>query len=140
MIVTNMYKNKKGQIIGRGEDIALEILKGEFGDDAIYKTQVSFKSLLEGDWLDTITERQEKETIDIVITKDDKKIAVRVQDRHHNGMITAQRDLVQKKTLEWNNCLVIDLIEQECPTLFKDILNIESIKEVQNALTIMKNF
>ena len=134
-----MKKNEKGQFIGRGEEVALEILKLEFGEDAEYKIQVPFKDLLEDEWLDTITERQEKETLDIVVFKGDKKIVVRVQDSRHNGFHLSQRDIVQKKTLEWNGCLVVDLYEQECPFLFKDIHNSESVKEVRSAFTIMKN-
>jgi len=132
-----MYKNEKGQFIGRGEDTALEILKSEF-PEAEFKTQVPFKDLLDEEWIETITERQEKETIDILITKGDKNVAIRVQDKRHNGIGLAQRDIVQKKTLEWNNCIVVDLIEQECPILFKDMLNDESIKEVKSAFSIYK--
>tara|TARA_B100000029_G_C17296973_1_gene859150 strand:- start:245 stop:655 length:411 start_codon:yes stop_codon:yes gene_type:complete len=133
-----MYKNEKGQFIGRGEDTALTILKKEF-KDADFKTQVPFKDLLNDEWAETVTERQEKETIDILITKGDRNIAVRVQDKRHNGFHLSQRDIVQKKTLEWNNCIVVDLIEQECPILFKDQLNEESIKEVKSALSLVKN-
>ena len=100
-----MHKNEKGQFIGRGEDTALEILKTEF-PDAEFKIQVPLRDLLSEEWQDTMTERQEKETLDIVITQNDKKIAVRVQDKRHNGIGLAQRDIVQKKTLEWNNCIV----------------------------------
>jgi ASC-1-like (ASCH) protein len=132
-----MYKNEKGQFIGRGEDTALVILKSEF-PEAEFKTQVPFKDLLNDEWIETVTERQEKETIDILITKGDKNVAIRVQDKRHNGIGLAQRDIVQKKTLEWNNCIVVDLIEQECPILFKDMLNDESIKEVRSALSIYK--
>lgn len=133
-----MYKNEKGQFIGRGEDVALKILKSEF-KDAEFKTQVPFKELLTDDWKDTVTERQEKETLDIVIYKDDRKIAIRVQDKRHNGIGLSQRDIVQKRTLEWNNCIVVDLVEQECPILFKDLHNEESIKEVKSALSLTKN-
>ena len=133
-----MHKNEKGQFIGRGEDTALEILKTEF-PDAEFKIQVPLRDLLSEEWQDTMTERQEKETLDIVITQNDKKIAVRVQDKRHNGIGLAQRDIVQKKTLEWNNCIVVDLVEQECPILFKELPNDESIKEVKSVLTLTKN-
>lgn len=133
-----MHKNEKGEFIGRGEITALEILKTEF-PDAEFNTQVPLRKLLSEEWQDTMTERQEKETLDIVITQNDKKIAVRVQDKRHNGIGLAQRDIVQKKTLEWNNCIVVDLVEQECPILFKELLNEESIKEVTSVLTLTKN-
>ena len=93
-----MKINKKGQFIGRGEETALAILKDLFGLKAEYKTQVKFKDLLKGDWIDTVTERQEKETLDIVIIKHGKTIVFRIQDAHHRGMHTQERDLVQKKT------------------------------------------
>ena len=118
--------------------LELEILKTEF-PDAEFKIQVPLRDLLSEEWQDTMTERQEKETLDIVITQNDKKIAVRVQDKRHNGIGLAQRDIVQKKTLEWNNCIVVDLVEQECPILFKELLNDESIKEVKSVLTLTKN-
>jgi hypothetical protein len=136
MIVDNMRVNKKGEFIGKGEDTCLIILKDLF-ENAEFKTQVPLKNLLAEEWIDTLTERQEKETIDIVILKDDKKIAVRVQDKRHKGFHLAQRDLVQKKTLEWNNCIVVDLDEQECPTLFKEILDVDSIKEVKSAFSLL---
>lgn len=133
-----MYKNKKGQFIGRGEDVALDILKKEF-NGAEFKTQVPFKDLLTDEWKDTVTERQDKETLDIVIYKDDRKIVVRVQDKRHNGYGLSYRDIIQKRTLEWNNCIVVDLLEQECPILFKDLNNLESVKEVKSALSLTKN-
>ena len=69
-----MKVNKKGQFIGRGEETALSVLKDLFGLKADYKIQVKFKDLLKGDWKDTVTERQEKETLDIVITKNNKGV------------------------------------------------------------------
>jgi hypothetical protein len=133
-----MHVNNKGQFIGRGEETALAILHTEF-KDAEFKTQVPIQELLSQEWIDTLTERQEKETIDIVVMKGDRKIAIRVQDKRHNGFHLAHRDIVQKKTLEWNNCIVVDLVEQECPILFKELLNEESIKEVTSVLTLAKN-
>lgn len=136
MTVDDMHVNKKGEFIGKGEDTCLAILKDLF-NGAEFQTQVPLKKLISEEWIDTLTERQEKETIDIVVLKDDKKIAVRVQDKRHNGFHLAQRDIVQKKTLEWNNCLVVDLDEQECPILFKELLNDESIKEVKSAFSLL---
>ena len=118
-----MKVNEKGEFIGDGEEVALEILKDIFGEEAEYSTQVKFTSLLQPEWLDTISERQEKETLDIVISQNDKTIVFRVQDDHHKGFHTQQRDLVQKKTLEWNNCIVVDLWKDECPILFKNMKN-----------------
>ena len=133
-----MKVNKKGQFIGRGEETALAVLKDLFGLKADYKIQVKFKDLLKGDWKDTVTERQEKETLDIVITKNNKVIVFRIQDDHHRGMHTQERDLVQKKTLEWNDCYVVDVWEHDCPNLFKED-KIKAISEIKEAISLEKN-
>ena len=52
--------------------------------------------------------------------------------------MTASRDLVQKKMLEWNDCKVVDLWFYDCPVLWKEILNEKSIKEVKFALKSIK--
>lgn len=114
-----MHKDSQGNFIGNGEDAAFEILKELYPNFEI-KRQVKFKDLLSGEWLDTITERQEKETIDIVIFGT-PIIAVRVQDARHTGRGMSYRDTVQKKTLEWNNIKVVDLHHYECLNLMKNI-------------------
>jgi len=134
-----MKVNDKGQMIGHGEEVALEILKEIFGDGAEYTTQVKFSTLLSDEWRDTLSERQEKETLDIVIKNNDKTMVFRIQDNHHKGFHTQQRDLVQKKTLEWNNCLVFDVWQDECPELFKDIKSEKSISELKEAISLEKN-
>jgi len=132
-----MKINKKGQFIGRGEETALAVLKDLFGLKADYKIQVKFKDLLKGDWIDTVTDSQEKETLDIVITKNNKVIVFRIQDDHHRGMHTQERDLVQKKTLEWNDCYVVDVWEHDCPNLFKED-KIKAISEIKEAISFEK--
>ena len=132
-----MKINKKGQFIGRGEETALAVLKDLFGLKADYKIQVKFKDLLKGDWIDTVTDSQEKETLDIVITKNNKVIVFRIQDDHHRGMHTQERDLVQKKTLEWNDCYVIDVWEHDCPNLFKED-KIKAVSEIKEAISFEK--
>jgi len=134
-----MKVNEKGEFIGDGEEVALEILRDIFGEEAEYSTQVKFTSLLEPEWLDTVSERQEKETLDIVISQNNRTIVFRVQDDHHKGFHTQQRDLVQKKTLEWNNCIVIDLWKDECPILFKNMKNEDSFSEIKSVLSLEKN-
>lgn len=119
------------EIIGRGEVAALKILKNIFGDTAEYFTQYKFKDLMKGEFIDTVTERQEKETIDIVVKLPMKTLAVRIQDKHHNGAITTMRDTVQRKTLEWNDCTVVDLWFHDCPELWKDVVNEASEQEVK---------
>ena len=132
-----MKVNKKGQFIGRGEETALLVLKDLFGEDAEYSIQVPFKDLLKGDWKDTVTERQEKETLDIVVIKNNKVIVFRIQDDHHRGLHTQERDLVQKKTLEWNDCYVIDVWEHDCPNLFKED-KIKAVSEIKESISFEK--
>ena len=141
-----MKVNKKGQFIGRGEETALLVLKDLFGEDAEYSIQVPFKSLLKGDWIDTVTPSQEKETLDIVVKINPKDradpnweyvIVFRIQDNHHKGTHTQERDLVQKKTLEWNDCYVVDVWEHDCPNLFKED-KIKAFSEIKEAISFEK--
>lgn len=127
-----MKIDAQGNFIGHGENVALEILIQLFSDKEV-KTQVKFKDLLKGDWIDTVTERQEKETIDIVVYSD-PIIAVRVQDARHTGSGMSMRDTVQKKTLEWNDIKVVDLNHYDCINIMKDKRNDESMREVIEAL------
>lgn len=127
-----MHKDEKGNIIGKGELSAIEILIPLFPECEV-KTQVPLSTLLEKDWAEDLSERQQKETIDIVIYSN-PIIAIRVQDAHHRGRITSMRDVVQRKTLEWNNITVVDLLDTECTELLKERVNDKSKKEVLKAL------
>jgi hypothetical protein len=142
-----MKVNEKGQFIGRGEETALLIIKDLFGKNAEYSIQVPFKDLLDDDWKDTVTERQDKETLDIVVKLNPENknriidwnytIVFRIQDNHHKGLHTQERDLVQKKTLEWNGCLVVDIWEHDCPNLFKED-KIKAISEIKESISFEK--
>jgi len=132
-----MKVNEKGQFIGKGEETALSILKDMYGESAEYTIQVSFRSLLNEEWQGTLTERQEKETLDIVVKTNLKTVVFRIQDAHHRGMHTAERDLVQKKTLEWNGHTVVDLWDHDCPELFKEKKNSKSIAEVKESISFI---
>ena len=57
-----------------------------------------------------------------------------MQDPHHSGRITAQRDLVQKKTLEWNGLRVIDIQHYNCPNIMKENSNKDAMRELLEAL------
>ena len=133
-----MKVNEKGQFIGKGEETALSILKDMYGESAEYTIQVSFRSLLNEEWQGTLTERQEKETLDIVVKTNLKTVVFRIQDAHHRGMHTAERDLVQKKTLEWNGHTVVDLWDHDCPELFKEKKNAKSVAEVKESMSFVK--
>ena len=133
-----MKVNEKGQFIGKGEETALSILKDMYGESAEYTIQVPFRNLLNEEWQGTLTERQEKETLDIVVKTNLKIVVFRIQDAHHRGMHTAERDLVQKKTLEWNGHTVVDLWDHDCPELFKEKKNAKSIAEVKESMSFVK--
>jgi hypothetical protein len=126
-----MQIDKQGNYIGRGEYAAMDMCAQLFPDKEI-KIQVKFKDLLKGEWKDSVSGRQEKETIDIVIYSD-PIIAVRIQDPHHTGRITSMRDTVQKKTLEWNDVKVVDVNHYDAPNLMKDLTTEESMKELLEA-------
>ena len=122
-------------IIGRGEKTALKILKEIYGEEVEYKTQVQFKDLMNYDFSEDLSERQQKETVDIVLFSGFNPVCVRVQGGDHTGILKSARDTVQKQMLEWCNCVVVDLWFHDCPELFKEKLNDESRREVREALT-----
>lgn len=82
-----------------------------------------------------LSDRQQKETVDIVMFCLFNPICVRVQGGDHSGILKSARDTVQKQMLEWSNCVVVDLWFHDCPELFKEKLNDESRREVREALT-----
>ena len=130
----NLYKDKFGNFIGHGEDVCISILRELFPEDLIVP-QFKFSKLMKGEFVLSVTERQTKETLDIVIFRERKKtIVVGVQDAHHSGSLTSERDRVQKKTLEWNECDVVDVQHYNCPNIFKDKLNAEARREILEAL------
>jgi len=121
-------------IIGKGEKTALEVLKEIYGKDVEYSTQIQFKHLMNYEFIDDLSERQQKETVDIVLFSGFNPVCVRVQGGDHSGILKSARDTVQKQMLEWCNCVVVDLWFHECPELFKEKLNDESRREVREAL------
>ena len=120
------------RFVGEGERTALKILKSIFGEiECEYKIQYLFKKLMKGDYSDTLSERQEKETLDIVIFRvNDPTIVVRIQDKHHDSILKTGQDLIQKQMLEWNGCIVVDLWHKECPTLWSETVNEKSYEEI----------
>lgn len=132
-------KHQENQVderfVGEGERGALKILKSIFGDECEYKIQYLFSKLMKPDFHDTLSERQTKETLDIVIFRTTKQpIVIRVQDKHHDSVLKTSQDIVQKQMLEWNGCIVVDLWYKECPNLWKDVVNEKSIEEVSTYL------
>ena len=82
---------------------------------------------------DDLSERQQKESVDIVLFTGFNPVCVRVQGGDHGGILKSARDSVQKQMLEWSNCIVIDLWYYDCPVLFSEKLNDESRREVKEA-------
>jgi hypothetical protein len=122
------------EIIGNGEVTALSILKDMYGDVITYSTQIPFKDLMSGEFRDGLSERQVKESVDIVLFTGFEPICVRVQGRDHKGSLKSMRDTVQKQMLEWSNCKVVDLWWYDCPNLFKNKKNEESIREIKESM------
>ena len=129
-----MEKTKEGDIIGAGEKTALAILQDLF-KNCVIKTQYPLIKILTEEYKDSLSESYLKHKIDIVLFTPTRMIAVRVQGKTHNGVIKSARDTVQKKILEWHNCIVVDLDWEECPYLFKEEKNENSYLEVVNAFT-----
>jgi hypothetical protein len=116
------------EIIGRGERTCLSILKSLY-PEAEFITQCLLSKIVDEEW--GLSERQEKETLDIVYILKGKTYVVRVQDPHHDGLGMQRVDAVQKKTLEFYDCKVIDIWYNECPKLFADTYNDLSISELK---------
>ena len=122
------------RFIGKGEKSALAILKKIF-PSADIQIQFPFRSLMNEEFFGSLSDRQKKETLDIVVFQyANPTIVIRVQDKTHVGTMKSARDTVQKKMLEWNECKVVDLWFYECPTLWKEKVNELSENEIKTAL------
>ena len=133
-----MRKDSNGNIIGVGEDTAVTILKELYISNKNVEVirQKPLLDLLTDEFKDSLGEPYLKHKIDIMIIRESgKSIVVRVQGKDHEGILKSARDTVQKKILEWHNCIVVDLNWYDCPNLFKEKLNDGSIQEVKNALS-----
>jgi len=119
------------ELVGRGEKIAVEFLSSFFPNAEI-KTQVPLHKMLLPQYREELSERQQKESIDIVVLRKFKKpICVRIQDRHHFSTIFTRIDKAQRYLLEWSRCDVVDVEEYNCPELFKDKSNVNSREELK---------
>ena len=126
-------KQVDDRFIGRGEKSALAILKKIF-PSADIQIQFPFKNLMNEEFFGTLSDRQKKETLDIVVFQyANPTIVIRVQDKTHVGTMKAVRDTVQKKMLEWNDCKVVDLWFYDCPALWREEVNKSSENEVKDA-------
>ena len=136
-----MHKDKHGNIIGVGEDTAVSILNDFFKDGSKVIRQYPLIDLLANEYTDSLGESYLKHKVDIIVFRDidapklqhPKPIVVRVQGKDHEGILKSARDTVQKKLMEWNGCIVVDLTWMECPYLFKEQKDENSYLEVMNA-------
>ena len=121
--------------IGIGEKTAVEIIHEFLPKDSEIKTQYPLIDLLSDDFIDSLDDKYLKHRIDIIVFKAYiKPVIIRVQGKDHEGVVKSSRDVVQKKIMEWNGCVVVDLNWYDCPCLFKEEKNDCSIKEVKTAL------
>lgn len=125
--------------IGTGEDTTYKIAKLLFPNWHYYR-QTPLPGLISARMPQDYPElslRQLKETIDIVITdgKGDgdifaaRIIAIRVQDKHHKGEITARNDRHQLEILKDAKIEVIDILWNECLQIFRERYNCKSVIE-----------
>ena len=133
-----MRKDANGNIIGAGEDTAVELLEEIFNalnTNYEIKRQFPLQYILTNEFKESLNDSYLKHKIDIVIVREPKNIAVRVQGKDHEGVLKSSRDVVQKKILEWHEFIVVDLNWYDCPILFKEEKSKESMTEVRNALS-----
>jgi len=118
------------ELVGRGEATAIKIIK-EMMPSAVIETQVPLYKLVLPKYRDSLSDRQQKESIDIVVKRRHKSVlCVRIQDKHHASIHFGDIDGVQKTWLEWSLCDVVDIDENECPELFKEKLTNKSRHEL----------
>jgi hypothetical protein len=130
-----MHLDRNNAWIGKGEDTVFKILNDIYRTPTFeIKRQYMFKDLMNEVFIDTLSERQEKESLDFVIFGETiKTLVIRVQDKHHASPRAAGHDIVQKQMLEWNDCNVIDIQFYNCPNIFKELFNNESNRELMEA-------
>ena len=119
-------------IIGRGEKVLVQILKEKLPDAKIY-TQVHLKYLVPSEEVKLFSERQIKETVDVLLIYQKHWMVFRVQDsRHQKGIVLMQADQIQKRLIQkyHGEKSVIELRESECKILFSNINNWYSQSEV----------
>ena len=122
------------EIIGRGERTAIKIIR-ELIPGVRIRTQVQLVKLLTPEFREGLSDRQLKESIDIVVERNNRKpLCVRIQDRHHFSTHFSRIDKAQQHLLKWSHNDVIDVVEYECPELFKDELNVNSRQELKKYL------
>jgi len=124
------------EIIGAGEITTKNILKTLY-PTAVVHGQVPLKSLVRQQYISSLNERQQKETIDLVVEiKGQSPIAVRVQDRHHLTGRISSLDKVQERELKLSGLKVVDIWYYEAPQTFKDKHDKISESEIKKILRL----
>jgi hypothetical protein len=121
------------QIIGRGERTALKILKTVF-PNADIRIQQSIRYFISEEAWSIYNEIFKKATIDIGMSHKGKFHAIRIQDNHHTGDKTSTKDAEQKRDMQKNGVIVIDIHERDAPNLFKEQWNYKSFYQVLEPL------
>jgi len=138
-----MRKDASGNIIGNGEDSAVLILK-EIYPAAIITRQLDIPKLItDPEELSMMSQENKNRSVDILVETNDSKICIRVQNggsgsnwnKHsHISDGRSRIDMIQKRDLEANGYIVIDLHQRDCPILFKELVNEESKQEVKDSM------
>lgn len=145
-----MHKDDDGNIIGVGEDTVYEIAKRLFSDPYEVKRQVPIHILLQynQDEFRALSLEYKKHKADIVIYNRwyfNYEGVIRVQGHDHTsgkkGISHEQKSLKDKnlkKIFENSEMWVCDILFVECPNIFKERLNWDSIFEFCNMMKMIK--
>lgn len=115
-------------MIGRGENLVCEILKESFPKSRIERQ----KNLTDICAIHDPSERQRKETIDIVMYWNHQKIAIRVQNE--KGTQKLKAETTQSWELKNSEFIVVDISEYECENVFKELKNYIAYLEIFSAM------
>ena len=135
-----------GNIIGRGEDAAVQILhnitelpiKEKWNrnnpEPGIYR-QVPLMDVIDHDKIDyNLASWHQKHKIDIFIITSTRRIVIRVQHQSgkgsHKGAIKSKRDGVQEWMIKQSKIEVVDLLQNECKNLFKEKTDESATNEI----------
>ena len=120
-------------LIGDGEDTTLRLLEMFFPTAEIGR-QLPIGNFVNSDVWNLYDKVYKKATIDIAMWYMGHNFPVRVQGKNHTGDIISQKDRIQKKDMEDNGNDVIDILFNECPNIFKEQLNWDSVIEFGNMM------
>lgn len=115
-------------MIGRGENLVYQILQESFPKARIERQ----KKIIDLCSIHDPSERQKKETVDIVMYWNHQKIAVRVQNE--KGELKMKSEITQSWELNNSEFLIADISEYECENVFKEQKNYITYLEIFSAL------